>query len=94
MCLQATYTILLVPCVQRNDYDAALVAAFRREQEKEAQLKAMIDAKQIAEQLVCSSSWFCISTFKALKAKIYTDSHVFADFNILFLHRQLKRQKR
>ena len=56
MCLQATYTILLLPCVQRNNYDAALVAAFRREQEKEAQLKAMIDAKQIAEQLVCSSS--------------------------------------
>jgi kinesin family protein 15 len=55
MCLQATYTILLI-CVQRNDCDAALVAAFRREQEKEAQLKAMIDAKQIAEQLVCSSS--------------------------------------
>jgi hypothetical protein len=57
-------------------------------------LKAMIDAKQIAEQLVCSSSWFCISTFKALKAKIYMDSHVLAHFNILFLHRQLKRQKR
>jgi kinesin family member 15 len=56
MCLQSTYTILLVPCVQRNDCDAALVAAFRREQEKEAQLKAVIDAKQTAEQLVCSSS--------------------------------------
>ncbi|CAD6214535.1 unnamed protein product [Miscanthus lutarioriparius] len=41
---------------QRNDYDAALVAAFRREQEKEAQLKAMIDAKQIAEQLAAQKT--------------------------------------
>ena len=55
-----------VCCVQTNDYDAALVAAFRREQEKEAQLKATIAAKQIAEQLVRSSSWFCISTLQAL----------------------------
>ncbi|KAL6637861.1 hypothetical protein ACP70R_025433 [Stipagrostis hirtigluma subsp. patula] len=36
---------------QRKDYDAALVAAFRREQEKEAKLKAAIAAKQTAEQL-------------------------------------------
>ncbi|KAJ1293587.1 hypothetical protein BS78_01G080100 [Paspalum vaginatum] len=36
---------------QRKDYDVALVAAFRREQEKEAKLKAAIAAKQIAEQL-------------------------------------------
>ncbi|XP_062214569.1 kinesin-like protein KIN-12G [Phragmites australis] len=36
---------------QRKDYDAALVAAFRREQEKEAELKATIAGKQIAEQL-------------------------------------------
>ncbi|KAG0547577.1 hypothetical protein BDA96_01G092400 [Sorghum bicolor] len=41
---------------QRNDCDAALVAAFRREQEKEAQLKAMIDAKQIAEQLAAQKT--------------------------------------
>ncbi|XP_066386122.1 kinesin-like protein KIN-12G [Miscanthus floridulus] len=41
---------------QRNNYDAALVAAFRREQEKEAQLKAMIDAKQIAEQLAAQKT--------------------------------------
>ncbi|KAL6894094.1 hypothetical protein ACP4OV_008192 [Aristida adscensionis] len=36
---------------QRKDYDAALVAAFRREQEKEAMLKAAIAAKKTAEQL-------------------------------------------
>ncbi|GJN23300.1 hypothetical protein PR202_gb10936 [Eleusine coracana subsp. coracana] len=36
---------------QRNNYDAALVGAFRREQEKDAELKASIAAKQIAEQL-------------------------------------------
>ncbi|RLN41104.1 phragmoplast orienting kinesin 2-like [Panicum miliaceum] len=41
---------------QKNDYDAALVAAFRREQEKEAQLKATIAAKQIAEQLVAQKT--------------------------------------
>ncbi|ONM09329.1 Kinesin-like protein KIN-12E [Zea mays] len=41
---------------QRNDCDAALVAAFRREQEKEAQLKAVIDAKQTAEQLVAQKT--------------------------------------
>jgi kinesin family protein 15 len=43
-----------VCCVQRNDYNSALVAAVRREQEKDAQLKATISAKQIAEQLVCN----------------------------------------
>uniref|UniRef100_A0A0D9ZD74 Kinesin motor domain-containing protein n=1 Tax=Oryza glumipatula TaxID=40148 RepID=A0A0D9ZD74_9ORYZ len=37
--------------MQRKDYDAALVAAFRREQETEAKLKAMIAAKLVAEQL-------------------------------------------
>uniref|UniRef100_K4A4Z4 Kinesin motor domain-containing protein n=1 Tax=Setaria italica TaxID=4555 RepID=K4A4Z4_SETIT len=41
---------------QRNDYDAALVAAFRREQVKEAQLKATIAAKQIAEQLAAQKT--------------------------------------
>ncbi|KAG2545864.1 hypothetical protein PVAP13_9KG464522 [Panicum virgatum] len=41
---------------QTNDYDAALVAAFRREQEKEAQLKATIAAKQIAEQLAAQKT--------------------------------------
>jgi hypothetical protein len=46
---------LLVCCVQKHDYDAVLVGAFRREQEKEAELKATIAAKQIAEQLVRSS---------------------------------------
>jgi hypothetical protein len=45
---------LLVCCVQKHDYDAALVGAFRREQDKEAELKATIAAKQIAEQLVRS----------------------------------------
>jgi hypothetical protein len=45
----------LVCCAQKHDYDEALVGAFRREQEKEAELKATIAAKQIAEQLVCSS---------------------------------------
>uniref|UniRef100_A0A0D9VZ21 Kinesin motor domain-containing protein n=1 Tax=Leersia perrieri TaxID=77586 RepID=A0A0D9VZ21_9ORYZ len=37
--------------MQRKDYDAALVAAFRREQETEAKLKATIAAKLVAEQL-------------------------------------------
>ncbi|KAG8098161.1 hypothetical protein GUJ93_ZPchr0013g37896 [Zizania palustris] len=37
--------------MQRKDYDAALVAAFRREQEKEVALKATIAAKHFAEQL-------------------------------------------
>ncbi|XP_015690068.2 kinesin-like protein KIN-12G [Oryza brachyantha] len=37
--------------MQRKDYDAALVAAFRREQESEAKLKAAIAAKLVAEQL-------------------------------------------
>ncbi|PUZ37011.1 hypothetical protein GQ55_9G084100 [Panicum hallii var. hallii] len=41
---------------QTNDYDAALVAAFRREQEKESQLKATIAAKQIAEQLAAQKT--------------------------------------
>ncbi|TVU44997.1 hypothetical protein EJB05_04463 [Eragrostis curvula] len=36
---------------QKHDYDAALVGAFRREQEKDAKLKATIAAKQIAEEL-------------------------------------------
>jgi hypothetical protein len=48
--------ILLVCCIQKHDYDAALVGAFRREQEKAAELNATIAAKQIAEQLVRSSS--------------------------------------
>ncbi|XP_047085992.1 kinesin-like protein KIN-12G [Lolium rigidum] len=41
---------------QMKDYDTALVAAFRREQEKEAKLKAAIAAKQIAEQLATQRS--------------------------------------
>ncbi|CAN6322593.1 unnamed protein product [Urochloa humidicola] len=41
---------------QRNDIDAALVAAFRREHEKEAQLNATIAAKQIAEQLAAQKT--------------------------------------
>nr|CAB3498193.1 unnamed protein product [Digitaria exilis] len=41
---------------QRDDCDAALVAAFRREQEKEAQLKATIAAKQIAEHLAAQKT--------------------------------------
>ncbi|KAM0929537.1 hypothetical protein ACQ4PT_001586 [Festuca glaucescens] len=41
---------------QTKDYDTALVAAFRREQEKEAKLKAAIAAKQIAEQLATQRS--------------------------------------
>ncbi|AQK61437.1 kinesin-like protein KIN-12G [Zea mays] len=44
--------LLQIQKLKRKDCDAALVAAFKREQEKEAaQLKAMIDANQIAEQL-------------------------------------------
>lgn len=41
---------------QRKDCDTALVAAFRREQEKEAKLKAAIAAKQMAEQLASQRS--------------------------------------
>ncbi|CAL4944411.1 unnamed protein product [Urochloa decumbens] len=41
---------------QRSDIDAALVAAFRREHEKEAQLNATIAAKQIAEQLAAQKT--------------------------------------
>ncbi|ONM09321.1 Kinesin-like protein KIN-12E [Zea mays] len=47
---------LQIQNLKRNDCDAALVAAFRREQEKEAQLKAVIDAKQTAEQLVAQKT--------------------------------------
>lgn len=55
--LSRKLTLVLSVCYfQRDDCDAALVAAFRREQEKEAQLKATIAAKQIAEHLVRSSS--------------------------------------
>ena len=81
---QATYTGFLVCRVQMNDCDAALVAAFRREHKKEAQLKATIAAKQIAEQLVRSSWWFCISTLQALnnQRKMCTGSHVF--YNLIF----------
>ncbi|KAI4984891.1 hypothetical protein ZWY2020_017521 [Hordeum vulgare] len=41
---------------QRRDYDITLAAAFRREQEKEAKLKAAIAAKQIAEELATQRS--------------------------------------
>ncbi|CAN6297768.1 unnamed protein product [Urochloa humidicola] len=41
---------------QRNEIDAALVAAFRREHEKEAQLNATIAAKQMAEQLAAQKT--------------------------------------
>ncbi|XP_062212428.1 kinesin-like protein KIN-12G [Phragmites australis] len=41
---------------QRKDYDAALAAAFRREQEKEVKLKATIAAKLTAEQLAAQRS--------------------------------------
>ncbi|KAL5218738.1 hypothetical protein ABZP36_019422 [Zizania latifolia] len=38
--------------MQREDYDDVLVAAIRREQEKEAALKATIAAKHVSEELV------------------------------------------
>uniref|UniRef100_A0ACD6A7U1 Uncharacterized protein n=1 Tax=Avena sativa TaxID=4498 RepID=A0ACD6A7U1_AVESA len=41
---------------QGKDYDIALVAAFRRDLEKDAKLKAAIAAKQIAEQLATQRS--------------------------------------
>ncbi|CAM0876271.1 unnamed protein product [Alopecurus aequalis] len=55
---QGTYSPLMFdkrPTHGKN-YDTALVAAFRREQEKEAKLKAAIAAKQIAEQLATQRS--------------------------------------
>ncbi|XP_008789959.2 kinesin-like protein KIN-12G [Phoenix dactylifera] len=41
---------------QRKEYEAALVAAFRRDQDKEAALKAMAAGKQAAEQLATQKS--------------------------------------
>jgi hypothetical protein len=85
-----------------KDYDTALVAAFRREQEKEAKLKAAIAAKQIAEQLVCSSlnyTVFCVDS-RTLShegenmCQYSTPHYSFINFNFLLHHRRLKDQKR
>jgi kinesin family protein 15 len=65
--------------MQRKDYDAALVAAFRREQETEAKLKAMIAAKLVAEQLVCICVLNCdfASTFCEIdKTKVNIHMHL------------------
>lgn len=71
--------IFLMCYVQRKDYDAALVAAFRREQETEAKLKAMIAAKLVAEQLVCICVLNCdfASTFCEIdKTKVNIHMHL------------------
>ncbi|XP_020084870.1 kinesin-like protein KIN-12G [Ananas comosus] len=51
---------------QRKEYEAALVASFKREQDKEATLKAMAAGKQAAEQLAAQRT----EEIKSLKMRL------------------------